>query len=148
VKLRSYKKLIKKVFCNPEADDVRYFSGHVALATCLRRTALYWEPGMGGGEGDPYLCQEDVITFEDLVVEHAENMKCFSTREALAIVHCLRQARQHKAITLLRSIGSDGLADDLLPRSITRPEPSWLDHFYKTIRVSIINPLLIETARR
>jgi hypothetical protein len=102
---------------------------------------------MKGGT-DPYLCQADAMAFEGLVVEHAGQMKCLTTSEALAIAHYLRRARQDRAITLLMSIGSDGLAQDLLSRTIAPPEQSWLAHFCEKIGVSIMTPSSIESARR
>jgi hypothetical protein len=77
-----------------------------------------------GREADPCICQEDVMAFGDLVVEYARDMKCFPTREALAIAFCLKQGRQHKSIKLPRFIGFDGLADNLRSQSLTQPEPS------------------------
>jgi hypothetical protein len=102
---------------------------------------------MTGGT-DSSLCQADARAFEGLIVEHAGDMKRISSREALAIAHYLPQARQEKAITLLRSIGSDGLAEDLMSQSIARPDQSWLTHFCQSIEVAIMTPLLMETARR
>jgi hypothetical protein len=100
------------------------------------------------GATNPYLCQADTVALEDLVVEHANGKKCLTTREALAIAHYLRQARQDKAIALLRSMGSDCLGQDLLSQSIAPPEQGWLTHCCEKIAISITTPSLIESARR
>jgi hypothetical protein len=139
-RLRSYRKVIESVsFLDPSTEEVCFLSGHASLTACLKRTilGLYWTPGMTGGR-DSYLCQADVMALEGLIVEHAGDMKCISICEALVIAHCLRQARQEKAITLLRSIGSDGLAEDLMSQSIARPDQSWLTHFCQSIGVAIM----------
>jgi hypothetical protein len=102
---------------------------------------------MSGGS-DPYLCHEDVMTFEGLIVDHTGDMKCISTREALAIAHYLKITRHPTAISLLESIGSYGVADNLRTQIIPEPDASWLNHFCPTIGISIMNPLSIEDARR
>jgi hypothetical protein len=146
----SYRKVIDTVpFFIPDTEEAQYLAGPSPLKTCLKRTALglSWEPGMRGGT-DPYLCAEDVSTFEGLIVEHTGAMKCISTREALSIAHHLKTTRHQTAIALLESIGSRGLADDLREQCISEPDPSWLNHFCRTIGISIMNPMSIEHARR
>jgi hypothetical protein len=113
-KLRSHRKVFETIsFPDPETHDVWYLSRHAPLITCLNRTALplCWEPTMNGGT-DPYLCPEDMIAFEGLVVQHTGDVKCILTHKISAIGHDVPQACHDKAITLLKSIGSDGLAED------------------------------------
>jgi hypothetical protein len=76
----------------------------------LKRTALGlpWEPGQHGGR-DPYLCEEDVAAFEGMVVQHANQLNCLTTHQAMYIALFLKKARLVKACDLLESIGSGSL---------------------------------------
>jgi hypothetical protein len=96
--LRSYDDVIATVsytYTYPKTrpdEEERYLSGPAVLATCLRRTALglYWEPGMKGGR-DPYLCDEDAADIEGLVVQHANQMNCPTTLQAIDIAWFLNK---------------------------------------------------------
>jgi hypothetical protein len=88
------------------------------------------------------------MSFEGFVIDHAGEMKCVSTREALAIIHYLKHTPQDTAIALLQSIDSDRPTGDLVHWSIPDPGPNCVNHFCATLGISIVNPLSIEAARR
>jgi hypothetical protein len=106
--LRSYRAVLASVtYRGLITDEIKHLSSCRALATCLKRTALglCWEPGMTGGT-HPYLCDEDAMAFEGLVVQEAANMNCITTQQAMKIAWFLKRTRYKLAIDFVSSIGS------------------------------------------
>jgi hypothetical protein len=157
--LRSYRTVVETITYpykvpkeHPEDEETveqRQLSGPAALRTCLKRTALglVWEPGQSGGR-DPYLCEEDVAAFEGMVVQHANQMNCLTTHQAMYIAFFLRKARLVKASDLLESIGSVELAVRVREQKIEQPDPSWLAQFANKVGISVLTPQDIEQERR
>jgi hypothetical protein len=154
-KLRSYAQVLSLVtYPDPNAPDGvvparLLLSEPKALSTCLRRTALglFWEPGYQGGT-DHYLCHDDVAKFEAMVVQHANQMNCITTAQAIDIAWFLKRARYLQASDLLNSIESFTLATQLRNTKVEPPDKTWIYKFAQTIGVDVMTPETLEAARR
>jgi hypothetical protein len=102
---------------------------------------------MKGGR-DPYLCDEDAADIEGMVVQHANQMNCLTTLQAIDIAWFLKKARQVKASDLLMSIGSDRLGWEVRTQAVERPDKSWLAGFMAKMGINVMSPEQIEQARR
>jgi hypothetical protein len=102
---------------------------------------------MRGGR-DSYLCEEDASAFEGLVVQHANQMNCLTTLQAIDIAWLLRRVRQVKASDLLASIGSADLSVKVRMTQVPRPDKSWIAEFAHRMGISVMTAESIELARR
>jgi hypothetical protein len=149
-KLRSYRKVIH-LSSSPQdgLPTVPPISGQAALATCLTRTALGldWEPGEGGG-ANPYLCEEDATIFSEIVKRAAAQLNCIGTNQGLSIAFRIREDRRAMAMRLLRSIGSDGLAEDVKLMRAEVPDWSWIKGAVERLGIKIKRAQKLEELRR
>jgi hypothetical protein len=145
---RRYRQVLERfIYLSPDGE-LCHLSGPKAFSRCLRRTALglFWEPGRVVGR-DPFLCQEDAMILEGIIVAQANDLNAITKREAVDFAYMLKMGRHIKAVDLLRSIGSTELAVELQSQPIEEPDPTWLNLFCERLGISIRSPQQIEAER-
>jgi hypothetical protein len=107
-----YDQIISTIKWIREEDDSEIsLSGHRALCTCLKRTSLEqrWEPKVKTNH-IVYLSNTDLLEFQNLIEERADDLCCVYTFEAKDLAYSLHQRRIQSAIEKLHFVKCPDLA--------------------------------------